>query len=160
MSTPFFSIDFKNHEWLSYLQGSLGLNFEKDIDNLIKKRFPGKNFLKFPSSRMGFYFFLEQSYEPGDEIIFSAMSFPLYIKMAIQLGLKPILIDVEDQHLSIDTKLIEKNITKKTKAIVTTHLFGHPGKMKELVDNLLNQDKNSTITVSYIINDGISPAFI
>ena len=71
MSIPFFSIDFKKVDWLAYLKGTIGINFEKSIDKLISKRFPSKKFLKFSSSRMGFYFYLEQNFKPGDEIIFS-----------------------------------------------------------------------------------------
>ena len=134
MSIPFFSIDFKKIDWSAYLKGSVGINFENSIDTLINKRFPNRKFLKFPSSRMGFYFFLEQNFKSGDEIIFPAMGFPLYIKMAIQLGLKPILVDVEDRHLTINPELIVQNITNKTKAIIVTHLFGHPGYLNEIVN--------------------------
>ena len=136
MSIPFFSIDFKRVDWSAYLKGTLGINFEKSIDKLISKRFPGKKFLKFSSSRMGFYFYLEQNFKSGDEIIFSSMSFPLYIKMAIQLGLKPVLVDVENRHLTINPELIVQSITGKTKAVVITHLFGHPGYLTEIANNM------------------------
>ena len=138
MSIPFFSIDFKKVDWLAYLKGTIGINFEKSIDKLISKRFPSKKFLKFSSSRMGFYFYLEQNFKPEDEIIFPSMGFPLYIKMAIQLGLKPVLVDVENRHLTINPELIVQNITNKTKAIVVTHLFGHPGYLTEIV-NICNK---------------------
>ena len=138
MSIPFFSIDFKRVDWFAYLKGTLGINFEKSIDKLISKRFPSKKFLKFSSSRMGFYFYLEQNFKSGDEIIFSSMSFPLYIKMAIQLGLKPVLVDVENRHLTINPELIVQSITGKTKAVVITHLFGHPGYLTEIA-NICNE---------------------
>ena len=138
MSIPFFSIDFKKIDWLAYLKGTIGINFEKSIDALISKRFPNKKFLKFSSSRMGFYFFLEQNFKSGDEIIFPSMSFPLYIKMAVQLGLKPVLVDVENRHLTINPELIVRNITNKTKAVVVTHLFGHPGYLTE-IKNICNE---------------------
>jgi dTDP-4-amino-4,6-dideoxygalactose transaminase len=134
MSIPFFSIDFDISDWKSYAGGTIGIGFEKSIDTLIKKRFPNKKLLKFASSRMGFYFFLEQNFKSGDEIIFPSMGFPLYIKMAIQLGLKPVLVDVEKNHLTINPELIKQSITKKTKAVVVTHLFGHPGYLTDILD--------------------------
>ena len=134
MSIPFFSVDFKRNDWLSYIMGSTGLGYESKIDKLIEKRFPNKKVLKFSSSRLGFYFFLEQNFNEGDEIIFSSMSFPLYVQMAIQLGLKPILVDVESSHLTINPELITQSISNKTKAIVVTNLFGHPGYLTEILD--------------------------
>jgi len=132
MSIPFFSIDFRLNDWISYLNGTMGINYESRLDEVLKKRFKDKHIVKFPSSRMGFYLFLEQNFKAGDEIIFSSMSFPLYVKMSIQLGLVPILVDVESNHLNINPELILKNITKKTKALVVTHLFGHPAYIKDI----------------------------
>ena len=42
MSIPFFSVDFKGNDWLSYIMGSTGLGYENKIDKLIEKRFPKK----------------------------------------------------------------------------------------------------------------------
>ena len=60
------------------------------------------------------------------------MSFPLYIKIALQIGLKPILVDAEAENLNMDPDLLKGAITAKTKAIVVTHLFEHPARIREL----------------------------
>ena len=65
------------------------------------------------------------------------MSFPLYVKIAVQLGLSPVFVDVESEHLNIDPEKIRNAITKDTKAVVVTHLFGHPaqlGNIKKITD--------------------------
>ena len=60
------------------------------------------------------------------------MSFPLYIKIANQLNLKVVLVDVDNKTLNIDHLKIESKITSNTKGIVATHLFGYPCRISEI----------------------------
>lgn len=48
-----------------------------------------------PSARLGFFLVLKEKLKKGDEIVFSNLSFPLYIKIANELKLKVKLVDVE-----------------------------------------------------------------
>jgi dTDP-4-amino-4,6-dideoxygalactose transaminase len=130
MAIPFFSIDFKPQEWSSLFKGVLGFGSkEKKIAGLLKNRFPEKKVILFPSARMAFYFVLKNTFDSDDEVIFPVMGFPLYVKIALQLNLKPIYVDVEAEHLTIDVNKLEKSITKNTKGIVITHLLGYPCNM-------------------------------
>ena len=137
MAIPFFSIDFKMPELKSFFSASLGFKSkriqEKKLVDLLSARFPDKKITLFPSARMAFYFVLKATFKKGDEIIFPVMGFPLYVKIALQLGLKPIFVDVEDKHLTIDVKQLENAITDKTKGIVATHLFGYPCNMDKVM---------------------------
>jgi dTDP-4-amino-4,6-dideoxygalactose transaminase len=139
MAIPFFSIDMSGGEWPAYLGGILNYSEKlgepsSELVNGLRSRFPRHQVILLPSARLGFYLLLEKSFKAGDEIIFSAMSFPLYVKIAIQLGLVPVLVDVESEHLTIDVELLRRSITNKTKAIVVTHLFGHPARIREVVE--------------------------
>jgi dTDP-4-amino-4,6-dideoxygalactose transaminase len=50
---------------------------------------------------------------------------------AIQLcGAVPVLVDIDLNTYTIDPKQLEKAITKKTKAIIPVHLYGHPADME------------------------------
>ena len=133
MAIPFFSIDFKSKVWTSFIGGAFGLTSknenEKKLINLLKKRFPEKKVTLFPSARMAFFFVLKNTFQSGDEVIFPVMGFPLYVKIALQLNLKPKYVDVEAEHLTIDVTKLEQSITKNTKGIVVTHLFGYPCNM-------------------------------
>ena len=133
MAIPFFSIDFKSKDWTSFIGGAFGLTSknenEKKLINLLKKRFPEKKVTLFPSARMAFFFVLKNTFQSGDEVIFPVMGFPLYVKIALQLNLKPKYVDVEAEHLTIDVTKLEQSITKNTKGIVVTHLFGYPCNM-------------------------------
>jgi dTDP-4-amino-4,6-dideoxygalactose transaminase len=136
MAIPFFSIDFKKKDLLILLLAIIfPFNKKKKERNFLDKlslRFPKKNICLLPSARLGFYLTLKKFFKEDDEIIFSSMSFPLYIKIANQLKLKVVLIDVEKDTLNINPAKIESKINKKTKGIVATHLFGYPCKIQEI----------------------------
>ena len=136
MAIPFFSIDFKKKDLLILLLAIIfPFNKKKKERNFLDKlslRFPKKNICLLPSARLGFYLTLKKFFKEDDEIIFSSMSFPLYVKIANQLKLKVVLIDVEKDTLNINPAKIESKINKKTKGIVATHLFGYPCKIQEI----------------------------
>lgn len=62
----------------------------------------------------------------GDEVIMPDLTIISCALSAIYMGAKPVLVDVEKSTGNIDPKKIEEMITKKTKAIMVVHLYGHP----------------------------------
>lgn len=70
---------------------------------------------------------------PGDEVITVSNTFISDAYTIYQTGAKPVLIEVDEKTYNIDTKLIEKTLTKKTKAILPIHLYGYPAKMDEIM---------------------------
>lgn len=137
MAVPFYSIDIKPQEILSMLK-CVVLPFEtkdkKDLLEHINDNFPLRKILILPSARMAFYLTLQAKFNRGDEIIFPVLGFPLYVKIARQLGLNVKFVDVEPLNLNIDPKKLREKISSNTKAIVVTHLFGHPAKLKEIIN--------------------------
>jgi perosamine synthetase len=71
--------------------------------------------------------------KPGDEVILPAYTFGAPINVVIQLKAKPVFVDVDYNTCCIDEKLIEKNITKKTKAIIIVHLYGNTCRIEKIV---------------------------
>ncbi len=65
----------------------------------------------------------------GDEVIVPAATFPTTATPLIQLGLVPVFSDVDIESYTLSPEEVEKNITKKTKAIFPVHFFGHPAEM-------------------------------
>jgi len=61
---------------------------------------------------------------PGDEIITTPMTFAATALAILHTGAKPVFVDVERSTGNIDVTLIERAITKKTKAILPVHLYG------------------------------------
>ena len=70
---------------------------------------------------------------PGDEVILPDFSFIASANTIKQVGATPIFIDIDENNLCIDPKLIENAITKNTKAIMPVHIYGHPAPMHEII---------------------------
>jgi len=68
----------------------------------------------------------------NDEIITPAITWSTTVFPIININAKPVFVDVDPGTYNIDTKEIEKAITKKTKAILPVHLLGNPCKMNEI----------------------------
>lgn len=69
----------------------------------------------------------------GDEIITVSNTFVATIEAIALLGAKPVFVDINPKTCNIDTDLIERAITKKTKAILPVHLFGQPADMAPIL---------------------------
>ena len=70
--------------------------------------------------------------EKNDEVIIPDLTFVATANAVKYIGAKVVTVDVEEDTLCIDPKLIERSITSKTKAIIPVHLNGHPANMQEI----------------------------
>ena len=61
----------------------------------------------------------------GDEILVPSFSFIATANAVASTGAKPVFVDILKENYTINPDDIEKKITKKTKAIIPVHLFGH-----------------------------------
>ena len=69
---------------------------------------------------------------PGDEIIVSPWTMCASATCILHWNAIPIFADINLDDFCLDPKSVEKNITVKTKAILTTDIAGHPSRYKEL----------------------------
>jgi perosamine synthetase len=70
---------------------------------------------------------------PGDEVICPDLTFIAPANMIVLAGAKLVLVDIDPDTLTINPTLIEENISKRTKAIIVVHQFGHAAHMDEIV---------------------------
>ena len=70
---------------------------------------------------------------PGDEVIVPTYTFIATATAVSVLGATPVFADVSDDTLTLDASSVERLLTKKTKAIVPVHLFGHPADLDPLL---------------------------
>lgn len=71
-------------------------------------------------------------FREGDEILVPANTYIATILSITENRLKPLLIEPNIGTYNIDVSLLEKNITNKTKAILTVHLYGRVGYSDEM----------------------------
>jgi dTDP-4-amino-4,6-dideoxygalactose transaminase len=70
----------------------------------------------------------------GDEVILPSLTFIATANAVLYIGAKPIFADiVSNEDLNISPEEIEKEITKKTKAIMVMHYGGYPCDMKVIL---------------------------
>jgi dTDP-4-amino-4,6-dideoxygalactose transaminase len=67
--------------------------------------------------------------KPGDEVICPSFTFFATGGCIARLGAKPVFVDIEPASFNINPALIEKAITKNTRAIMPVHLFGQVANM-------------------------------
>ena len=67
----------------------------------------------------------------GDEVITTPFTFIATVASIVTVGAKPVFVDVKEDY-NIDENLIEKAITKKTKAIMPVHWSGRPCEMTKI----------------------------
>jgi perosamine synthetase len=68
--------------------------------------------------------------EPGDEVILPAFTIISCVQAVIYAGGVPVLVDSDPRTWTMDVGQIESKITKKTRAIMPVHIYGHPVDME------------------------------
>ncbi|NQU31687.1 MAG: DegT/DnrJ/EryC1/StrS family aminotransferase [Bacteroidetes bacterium] len=71
----------------------------------------------------------------GDEVIVPTNTFFATPEAVSLVGATPVFIDCELEYANINTELIEKAVTSKTKAIIAVHLYGQSAKI-DIINNI------------------------
>jgi len=83
--------------------------------------------------------------QPGDEVITSPFSFISASEVIKLLGAIPVFVDIDIKTCNLNPEMLEKAITKKTKAIIPISLFGQPADMDEV--NLIAKKYNDIVVI-------------
>jgi len=118
---------FKRADFI--MRGDL-LEFEKNFATYIGKKYAigvanGSDALNLCVKVLGI--------GPGDEVITVSHTFIATIAAIVHAGATPVLVDVGNDH-NINPDLIEKTITKKTRAIIPVHLNGRTCVMDKILE--------------------------
>jgi dTDP-4-amino-4,6-dideoxygalactose transaminase len=100
------------------------------FETAFSERVFGRRAITTSYGRMAFYYILESMRFPAaSEVIFPALTFWVMPEMARQAGLRPVFADVDPATFNITAATIERAITRRTVAVVPTHLWGLPCEM-------------------------------
>ena len=68
----------------------------------------------------------------GDEVILPSFSFVASANTVLSTGARPVFADILKENFTIDPESILKKITKRTKAIMPVHIYGHVAFLDEI----------------------------
>ena len=86
---------------------------------------------------------------PGDEVIVPDFTMIASVNSILYTGAKPVFVDAEMSTWCMNSNLIEEKITKRTKAILPVHIYGHPVDMDKVI-KIVKQNKNKASLI-YLI---------
>lgn len=69
----------------------------------------------------------------GDEVIVPAFTMAATWLAVLYVGAVPVFVDCEPETFNIDPLLIEEKVTRKTKAIIPVHIYGHSADMDPIL---------------------------
>jgi len=72
--------------------------------------------------------------KPGDEVIVPDFTFVATANAVTYLGAMPVFVDSEPNSWNIDQAKIAAAVTKRTKAIIPVHVYGHPCDMDPILE--------------------------
>jgi dTDP-4-amino-4,6-dideoxygalactose transaminase len=71
--------------------------------------------------------------EPGDEVIVTPWTMCASATAILFWNAIPVFVDIDKETFNLDPEQVRKNISPKTKAILSVDIFGHPGNTDELM---------------------------
>jgi dTDP-4-amino-4,6-dideoxygalactose transaminase len=72
--------------------------------------------------------------QPGDDVVTVPFTFVATVAAIEYVGARPVFVDVEESHYTMDPARLEEAISARTKAIVPVHLYGQPADMDPILD--------------------------
>ena len=82
--------------------------------------------------------------DANDEVLLPSFTFVATANAVIASGAKPVFVDINTKDYTIDLNDLKRKISKKSKAIIPVHLYGHPSDLDEL-NEIASQNSLSII---------------
>ena len=115
----------------SFEGGKRVRQFEDLLSNFVKSKFAiavnsGTSALQASLYALGI--------KPNDEVLIPSFTFVATANSVKSIGAKPVFVDILKDNFTMDPDDMKKKITKRTKAIIPVHLYGHVAYMKEIME--------------------------
>lgn len=69
---------------------------------------------------------------PGDEVIIPSFTAVATAAAVVAVGATPVYVDIDLDSYTLIPEFLTDSVTEKTKAVILVHLYGHPGKVKQI----------------------------
>lgn len=103
--------------------------FEKDIENFLRVKYC----ITTTSGTMAQYIAMKAlGIKKGDEVITQAFTFVATVEAILEIGAKPIIVDI-DKTFNMSPEDLKKKISKKTKLLIPVPMLGNQCNMKEII---------------------------
>ena len=100
--------------------------------------------IAFPYARIAIYYSLKlQNFPANSELIMPPITIKAILDVVLDLGLKPIFIDIDPETLCFDLAQLKASVTPNTKAILITYLYG----MVPNVESLVSLSKQNNLFI-------------
>ena len=142
----------------SQFRSSQGANYMTKFENAFKEKFESKFAISHVNGTATMHSVLEAAgIGIGDEVIVPPLTMSATSLAVLHANATPVFADVDIDTFNIDPKSIEKNITAKTKAIITVALYGLSPDIDPIMNlakkyNLLVIEDNAQAFLSYYKN--------
>ena len=75
----------------------------------------------------------ERALRPGDEVLTVAAGFPTTVAPLLQLGLRPVFVDVGLPTANVDVAALAAGVSERTRAVVLAHTLGNPFELEAVL---------------------------
>lgn len=137
---PRHSVDISRKEYekiLSLLFSSkmLNGNYVSRFESLFAEYVNVRYAISMPSARLGLYALLKYfNFPEGSEVIMTPFTHWSIFSVIKSCGLKPVFVDIDESTYNITPAMVKDNITKKTRLLIITHIWGQPCEMDGFID--------------------------
>jgi len=105
--------------WIT--EGPLAKKFTDKLLSLLNVKYG----VLAPNGTLSLYMsLLALGIKKGDEVLVPNFTFVATANAVIMTGAKPVFVDISEEDLHLDINKLEKQITKRTKAIMPVHIYG------------------------------------
>jgi perosamine synthetase len=107
----------------------------RDLERLLRDYLKVKHVIAVNSGTASLYAALiAANVKQDDEVLLPSFTFVATANSVVAAGAKPIFVDINREDYTIDISDLKSRITKKSKAILPVHLYGHPSDMDEIIE--------------------------
>ena len=97
----------------------------KKFENLLEDYWSRKKCFTLSTCRLALYYVLKSlKLSRGDEVLLSPIQIPDFINAILNLGLKPVFVEIDKETKCLNITDLKKKINSKTRVVLTTYLTG------------------------------------